>query len=175
MNLVGDWSGDFVYWCVHAPMSQLYLAMFFALMLVILILSPNITRALKMGKRSYRRTSKFRSCLNCGRRPRGNGKSEYCSEKCERRFYTKQVRANYAGRKWHKNRLFQQSNICGICNQPITNMKEATIDHIIPLSKGGIDDITNMQLAHSDCNQLKGNLMPGDIVEPTGEGNAIFV
>ena len=36
-------------------------------------------------------------------------------------------------------------------------MKDATIDHIVPLSKGGSDDITNMQIAHSACNREKGN------------------
>lgn len=50
-------------------------------------------------------------------------------------------------------------------------MKEATIDHIIPLSKGGRDEINNMQLAHDDCNQLKADSMPGeDYDEDNSEG-----
>lgn len=44
-------------------------------------------------------------------------------------------------------------------------MKEATIDHIIPLSKGGKDEITNMQLAHYDCNQLKADSLPSDEID----------
>jgi 5-methylcytosine-specific restriction endonuclease McrA len=39
-------------------------------------------------------------------------------------------------------------------------MKDATIDHIIPLSRGGQDTIDNMQLAHDGCNQLKADSMP---------------
>jgi len=33
----------------------------------------------------------------------------------------------------------------------------ATWDHIIPRSKGGIDDLSNLQLAHAYCNKRKGN------------------
>ena len=33
----------------------------------------------------------------------------------------------------------------------------ATIDHIIPRSKGGGDEIENLQLAHARCNKIKGN------------------
>jgi len=73
--------------------------------------------------------------------------------------YTRARRAKikYTGRKWHRNRLFSQGNICGICEKPITNAKDATVDHIMPLSLGGRDDIENMQLAHKTCNELKGN------------------
>lgn len=47
--------------------------------------------------------------------------------------------------------------ICGVCGKPITDMKDCTIDHIKPLSKGGMTTIENCQLAHFKCNQLKGN------------------
>jgi len=33
----------------------------------------------------------------------------------------------------------------------------ATIDHIIPLSKGGLHMMSNCQLAHRRCNSYKGN------------------
>jgi 5-methylcytosine-specific restriction endonuclease McrA len=36
-------------------------------------------------------------------------------------------------------------------------MKEATIDHIIPLSLGGQDTPQNMQVSHESCNMKKGN------------------
>lgn len=38
----------------------------------------------------------------------------------------------------------------------------ATIDHRMPLSKGGDNNITNLVLACYECNQKKGNMMPGD-------------
>jgi len=32
-----------------------------------------------------------------------------------------------------------------------------TVDHILPISKGGLDTWSNVQLAHRRCNTLKGN------------------
>lgn len=47
--------------------------------------------------------------------------------------------------------------ICGICKKPIPTMAEATVDHKIPLSRGGSNRMDNLQLAHEECNQQKGN------------------
>ena len=33
----------------------------------------------------------------------------------------------------------------------------ATVDHIVPKSKGGSDHPDNLQLAHARCNKIKGN------------------
>lgn len=61
-----------------------------------------------------------------------------------------------------KRRLLRQTNDCGICGKAITLMKEATIDHIIPLSRGGGDRISNLRLAHGSCNSLRGNKLDGE-------------
>lgn len=47
--------------------------------------------------------------------------------------------------------------ICGICGKPIENMKQCSLDHIIPLSKGGQTTLENCQLAHVWCNRKKGS------------------
>lgn len=47
--------------------------------------------------------------------------------------------------------------ICSLCDKPIETMKDCTIDHIIPISKGGLTTIENCQLAHRSCNISKGN------------------
>ncbi|MEL6825434.1 MAG: HNH endonuclease signature motif containing protein [Pseudomonadota bacterium] len=62
-----------------------------------------------------------------------------------------------------------QEGRCALCGEPMyrnrfeaTHAKvwakyRATIDHIIPRSKGGGDEIENLQLAHARCNKIKGN------------------
>jgi 5-methylcytosine-specific restriction endonuclease McrA len=46
--------------------------------------------------------------------------------------------------------------ICQICLQPV-QPPDATLDHIIPLSKGGEHSARNVVLAHRSCNSRKGN------------------
>lgn len=48
---------------------------------------------------------------------------------------------------------------CGICGKPAL-VSVATIDHIIPRFEGGLDLFGNLQLAHYECNQLKGSRLP---------------
>lgn len=62
-----------------------------------------------------------------------------------------------------------QSGVCALCGQPmfrnrfeaaharIWAKQRATVDHILPRSKGGTDQQENLQLAHARCNKIKGN------------------
>ena len=50
---------------------------------------------------------------------------------------------------------------CGICGEFIP-LNEFTIDHIIPISKGGTYDYDNLQCCCFKCNQLKSNETPDD-------------
>jgi 5-methylcytosine-specific restriction endonuclease McrA len=47
--------------------------------------------------------------------------------------------------------------ICEYCLCPI-GLEEATVDHVIPKSRGGADHVYNLALACYDCNQAKGDL-----------------
>ena len=57
-------------------------------------------------------------------------------------------------------------NDCAVCNEPIdltllrTSKMGLTVDHWIPLSKGGSDDMSNLRPAHWICNRRKSNSLP---------------
>ncbi|MEH7292206.1 HNH endonuclease signature motif containing protein, partial [Priestia megaterium] len=53
--------------------------------------------------------------------------------------------------------LTKQSNICPICDTNIFISDDHEVDHITPLSLGGRDGITNLQITHKTCNRGKGN------------------
>ena len=62
----------------------------------------------------------------------------------------------------NRKRILATQDICGICGKPVDKSLKAphpmsaTIDHIIPVSKGGHpSDIDNLQLAHRCCNREK--------------------
>jgi hypothetical protein len=57
--------------------------------------------------------------------------------------------------------LFKRDNgICGICKRLVTTWKgdmRPSVDHIVPRSKGGKHEMSNLQLSHLWCNQSKSN------------------
>ena len=64
----------------------------------------------------------------------------------------------------NKKRIYATQTVCAICGKPVDfSLKyphplSPTIDHIIPLDKGGHpSDIDNLQLAHFTCNRQKSN------------------
>jgi 5-methylcytosine-specific restriction endonuclease McrA len=62
-------------------------------------------------------------------------------------------------KRWAKSHLIKKhGNICYLCTLPMEKMKDITIDHVIPISKGGMDELENYMLAHFGCNNLKNNL-----------------
>jgi len=54
---------------------------------------------------------------------------------------------------------------CYLCGKPFEKMGDITIDHWVPISKGGLDDIENYRLAHLACNHLKDDLTPEQWIE----------
>ena len=46
---------------------------------------------------------------------------------------------------------------CGICGEPVPPEKES-LDHVVPLARGGEHSYANTQLAHLSCNKRKNDL-----------------
>lgn len=73
------------------------------------------------------------------------------------------VMTNHYGQlEKNRKRIYATQKVCAICGKPVDfNLKyphplSPTIDHIIPLAKGGHpSDIDNLQLAHRCCNRQK--------------------
>lgn len=53
---------------------------------------------------------------------------------------------------------------CAICGKfvPYT---EFTVDHIVPLAKGGSNDLSNLQCTCGVCNRIKQDILPEELME----------
>lgn len=65
------------------------------------------------------------------------------------------------GKSYKIQLLKEQRGLCWICLEPMTDgvdlPNSATFDHVLPVSKGGLDKKKNLLLAHKSCNSDRGN------------------
>jgi len=61
-----------------------------------------------------------------------------------------------------KNILLRDNSQCQYCGKKFRS-EELTIDHIVPISKGGRDKWQNVVAACKKCNNKKGSHLPQDI------------
>lgn len=59
-----------------------------------------------------------------------------------------------------------QKGICPCCKRPLG--KDFHIDHIVPVSKGGRNIDSNIQLLRSECNRSKGAMDPVEFMQKKG-------
>lgn len=62
-------------------------------------------------------------------------------------------------RRYRRNRAYvlSKSTVCHICGHDGAD----TVDHIVPYSQGGTDDVTNLKPAHKMCNSYRGDAPVG--------------
>lgn len=75
---------------------------------------------------------------------------------------------NTTVRDRHRKQIARTKPPCGICGQdidytlPHLDPLSFTVDHIIPVIKGGPDELDNKQAAHRSCNRTKSDRIDGD-------------
>lgn len=60
-------------------------------------------------------------------------------------------------KKAAKQRLFHRSRCCCWCGTRFDSVKAATIEHIVPLARGGSNRDDNLRLSCEPCNKARGD------------------
>lgn len=113
------------------------------------------------------------TCPECGTYFISHDRTKFCSRRCLLRSCRRRRRRLERGYGYGKARLglhmiaVRDSFKCGLCGEPVDmtlavpDRHAPTLDHIIPLSRGGEHTPDNVQLAHFICNSGKGNGITG--------------
>jgi 5-methylcytosine-specific restriction endonuclease McrA len=113
-------------------------------------------------------------CRFCSRTCSGSSRRVHASQK--ERYYVKTLRrramklAAYVEDVTPEVVYDRNDWICQLCHEPVDktlhgwHKMAATLDHIIPLTQGGLHCYSNVQLAHRSCNSKKGAQWQGQLV-----------
>lgn len=116
-----------------------------------------------------------RQCVVCGDlfQPSHLGIHKYCSSECKVAMDNTRRRRYRAGAKTiavsYKVVYERDGGNCQICGKKVNakhkwpDLLSGSMDHIIPLSKGGPHEESNIQLAHLGCNLSKNNKYAGQL------------
>lgn len=112
-------------------------------------------------KRSKNRLKKRGRCVSCGGVKSNNG---YICHKCVfKNVAYKQL--NNRSRWEELKALFEKQNgRCAVTGLEIQLGNNASIDHIIPTSRGGQNDIENLRWVHITFNRIKNNMTDGEML-----------
>ena len=132
----------------------------------------------KKEDKAERIASKYdRICIGCDKKILRTARADkkWCSEECASKVrghtmnVTRRIKTNEPFGAFFRIDIYNRDKwICQICKKPVEkdlsfpNPKRASLDHIIPLSRGGTHESGNVQLAHLSCNTSKGNRV-GDV------------
>jgi len=120
--------------------------------------------------------NKTSNCSICGKRiDHSNGNRNYCSKECSqigkvrmwKRYWNVRRTIYKDGDLFDAEEIFDRDDWnCHICGKPINPSEKhpapmsATIDHLIPILKGGRHIRENVKAAHLRCNIQKGTDIP---------------
>jgi 5-methylcytosine-specific restriction endonuclease McrA len=77
--------------------------------------------------------------------------------------YAAGIPSNSPRTRAFRQELFDTARgICAVCGEPMA-FEESSVDHIVPISRGGKHERENMQIAHRVCNSVKGVRFPGAV------------
>lgn len=86
----------------------------------------------------------------------------YCSKRCQRRVGKRTRRAREHGAQGNYRYTdvmriyFKQGKVCAYCDQPVNGLPDP--EHVLPLSRGGRNDTTNLVASCRPCNIDKNDL-----------------
>lgn len=74
------------------------------------------------------------------------------------------------GQDWRRKRHKLQGGRCAYCGEPMVlepqgSRRVATLDHVVPLSRGGAHHWENTAAACAPCNQAKGDMTAEEYAE----------
>lgn len=99
------------------------------------------------------------TCRTCGKQFKTKAVRSYCSRACYRAAIgTAPDHDWYISRGWRLFIYDRDGWRCQLCGEPVDMTADPiaptapTLDHIVPRSRGGTDDPTNLRLAHRGCN-----------------------
>lgn len=100
-----------------------------------------------------------RPCLDCGIPAMGT-RCRPCTAQRERVKWQRNPNQDAAYRKLREQVAASLPVACWICRLPITHQghdgQALTLDHIIPVSRGGSNGALNVRPAHKSCNSSRG-------------------
>lgn len=105
--------------------------------------SKNKSAYIAGTKKGFKQVTPEEAFKMCFEAPQANG------VKCKRSKNTRKIR----------KALFKRSNKCHWCKKSLT-LDTSTIEHVIPLARGGLENANNRVLACFECNKERGNDMP---------------
>lgn len=64
-----------------------------------------------------------------------------------------------------RGKVFKANRFCRWCGIRVHKQDDATLDHIIPISRGGLDHPLNYTMACYACNQSKSDMLPEEMIQ----------